>query len=220
MKVKSRALAERERKSAREARQKRREAMLERRKARREEEKLRRAENGELPVVKAKRRVKNNNHGMEQVDAIILKVLGRSLKARKVASKSSAKMVGRPEVAGPKWRHGMREEKYEGRCVKRKGEKKAPVQVPRKPTFVEEKQEGKAGFHQVVQVVDVGPDHEADGGHCGSGDGAPELAWPLPIQIPLEPMPVCMEFYKVRKLKQVTVSLIKHMAIALSPSSL
>ena len=196
MKVKSRALAERERKSAREARQKRREARLERRTARREEEKLHRAENGEPPVVKAKGRVKNSNHGMEQVDAIILKVLGRSLKARKVASKSSAKMVGRPEVAGLKWRHGMREEKHEGRCVKGEGEKKAPGQVRSKPTFVEEQQGGKAVIRQVVQIVDVGPDHEADGGHCDSGDGAPELA--LPIQIPLEPMPVCMEFYKVR----------------------
>ena len=59
---------------------------------------------------------------------------------------------------------------------------------------------------KLVPIVDVGPDFEADEGLCGSGDGAAELAWPLPIQAPLEAMPPCMEFYQVRR-KQVTLSL-------------
>ena len=223
MKVKSRALAERERKSAREARQKRREARLERRQVRREEEKLRRAESGEPPVAKAKKCVRKSSHGTEKVDANILKVLGRAPKCRKVALKSRVEKVETPEVAGPQWRHGMREERHEGRCVKAEREKKSPVQCPpaskvqSEPEVVEEKQGGETEVHHVVPIVDVGSDYGADGGEFSNGDGALELVWPLPIQSPLEPMPLCMEFYKVRKQKQVTVSL---MAIALSPSSL
>ena len=52
---------------------------------------------------------------------------------------------------------------------------------------------------KLVPMVDVGPDYEAEGGLCGSGVGASELAWPLPIQAPLEPMPPCMAFYQVRR---------------------
>ena len=221
-KVKTRAEAERMRKSKRLERQMRREARLQKRADQREEEKQRRADNGEPPVTKSKKCARTNNYGTEEVDAIILKVLGRSQKSRKVESKSRVKRVEKPEMAQPKWRHGMREERHEGRYVKAK-EKKSPVQCPpaskveSELKVVEEKQGGEAEVHQVVSIVDLGSDYGADGGEVSNGDGALELVWPLPIQSPLEPMPVCMEFYKVRKQKQVTVSL---MAIALSPSSL
>ena len=54
---------------------------------------------------------------------------------------------------------------------------------------------------KLVPIVDVGPDYDADGGLCSSGRGveATELAWPLPIQAPLQPMPPCMEFYQVKR---------------------
>ena len=197
-KVKSRALAERTRQRRKAERKTRRKERLERRAVRREDEKLRRAENGEPPVTKAKKCVRKSNHGTEKVDATILKVLGRAPKCRKVASKSRAEKVETPEVAGPKWRHGMREERHEGRCVKAKREKKSPA-VQSEPKVVEEKQGGEAEVRQVVPIVDVGPDYGADGGEFSNGDGAVELVWPLPIQSPLEPMPLCMEFYKVRK---------------------
>ena len=224
-KVKTRAEVERMRKSKRLERQMRRKARLQERADRREEEKQRRADNGEPPVTKAKKCVRKSNHGTEKVDATILKVLGRAPKCRKVASKSRSEKVETPEEAGPKWRHGMREERHEGGCVKAKQEKKSPDQCPpaskvqSEPKFVEEKQGGEAEVHhhQAVPIVDLGSDYGADGGEVSKGDGALELVWPLPIQSPLEPMPVCMEFYKVRKQKQVTVSL---MATALSPSSL
>ena len=207
-KVKSRALAERTRQRRKAERKTRRKERLERRAVRREDEKLRRAENGEPPVTKAKKCVRKSNHGTEKVDATILKVLGRAPKCRKVASKSRAEKVETPEVAGPKWRHGMREERHEGRCVKAKREKKSPA-VQSEPKVVEEKQGGEAEVRQVVPIDDVGPDYGADGGEFSNGDGAVELVWPLPIQSPLEPMPLCMEFYKVRKQKHVTVSLIQ-----------
>ena len=202
-KVKSTAESERTRKSQRPERQRRKAERLQRRAVRREEEKQLRAENGEPPVTKAKKCVRKSNHGTENVDATILKVLGRASKCRKVAPKSRVEKVKTPEVAGPRWRHGMREERHEGHRVKAKQEKKASGQCPpaskveSEPKIVEEKQGGKADAQQVVPIDDVGPDCEADGGHCSNGDGAPELAWPLPVQPLLEPMPPCMEFYQV-----------------------
>ena len=204
-KVKTRAEVERMRKSKRLERQMRRKARLQERADQKEEEKQRRADNGEPPVTKSKKCARTNNYGTEEVDAIILKVLGRSQKSRKVESKSRVKKVEKPEMAQPKWRHGMREERHEGRCVKAKLEKKSPVQCPpaskveSELKVVEEKQGGEAEVHQVVPIVDVGSDYGADGGEVSNGDGALELVWPLPIQSPLEPMPLCMEFYKVRK---------------------
>ena len=70
----------------------------------------------------------------------------------------------------------------------------------------------KAEDEKVFSIVDVGPDYGADGGLYSSGDGAAELAWPLSIQAPLEPMPPCMEFYQVRKEQ------LKYRINSLSPS--
>ena len=124
-KVTSRAKAEKTRKNQREGReaerQRRRDEKLSRRKARREEKKLSRAERGEPEVMKAKKSTRKSSHGTEEVDAIILKVLGRSRKTKKVGPKLKAEKVG---VAGPKWRHGMREERHESRTVEKKGSKK------------------------------------------------------------------------------------------------
>ena len=118
-KVKSRSEAERVRKANRAARQVRKEARLQMRADKREEEKQRRAEMGEPEVTKAKKCAKKNNHGTEVIDATILKVLGKSQKSKKVVPKRKKKNDERPEVAGPrpKWRHGMREERQEGRTI-------------------------------------------------------------------------------------------------------
>ena len=210
----------------REERKQKREERLLMRAQRREEEKQRKAEMGE-PVeakVKAKRHAKRDaktHHGTEQVDATIIKLLGRSHKSHKrMAPKSKDKKV--EEVAGPKWRHGMREERNESRRVKAKPPKKTSEKMEKSKAKATVRQP-KAGVQQVVPTVDVGPDYEADKldwaeekqsklvpivdvgpdfeadeGLCGSGDGAAELAWPLPIQAPLEAMPPCMEFYQVR----------------------
>ena len=174
--------------------------------------------------VKAKRHAKRDaktHHGTEQVDATIIKLLGRSHKSHKrMAPKSKDKKV--KEVAGPKWRHGMREERNESRRVKAKPPKKTSEKMEKSKAKATVRQP-KAGVQQVVPTVDVGPDYEADKldwaeekqsklvpivdvgpdfeadeGLCGSGEGAAELAWPLPIQAPLEAMPPCMEFYQVR----------------------
>ena len=208
----------------REERKQKREERLLMRAQRREEEKQRKAEMGE-PVeakVKAKRDAKSH-HGTEQVDATIIKLLGRSHKShKKVAVKSKSKDKKVEEVAAPKWRHGMREERNESRRVKAKPPKKTSEKMEKSKAKATVRQP-KAGVQQVVPTVDVGPDYEADKldwaeekqsklvpivdvgpdfeadeGLCGSGDGAAELAWPLPIQAPLEAMPPCMEFYQVR----------------------
>ena len=221
-KVKSRAVAEKERKNKRPERQKEREKWLQRRAKRRAEEKKSRAERGEPEEKKAKKGARKSNLGTEQIDATILKVLGRSRKTKKVASKPKAEKV---EVVGPKWRHGMREEKHEVCTGRKKGinKLKASQVSPSKDnldkTKTLEERQLKSDVGQVLPIVDVGPDHQADGGHSeGNGDEAEAPAWPLgsdcaapsggeeaaelaspqPAQNPLNPEAFCQKFFQVR----------------------
>ena len=193
-KVTSRAKAERTRQNQREdrqaERQRRRDEKLSRRKARREEKKLSRAERGEPEVMKVKKSTRKSSHGTEEVDAIILKVLRRSHKSNKVATKVKDKMVAKEKVAGSTWRHGMREERHEERSGKAQQEKSQREKLKAsqvsggagnmgKIKSVKEKQP-KSNVCKVLPIVDVGPDCQADGGHLeGNGDGAEALAWPL-----------------------------------------
>ena len=215
-----------ERKKKREdlSRKKKREDLLKTRTQRREEEKQRKEEAGEPLVAKKKaKRLLKGRHGAEQVDATILRLLRRSHKScKKVASKSKKSDLKTEELTAPKWRHGMREERRESWSARAQLRKKIPSAkylvkakaavsgqiaiCSEKKTFkpfsredetqTEEQKQVKA-VHE-VPIVDIGPDYEAEGGHCSSGDGAEEMVWPLPIQTPLEPMPPCMEFYQVR----------------------
>ena len=225
-KVKSRAAAEKERKNTRKERQRERrrerDARLQRRAKRREEEKKSRAERGEPDRKKVKRSVRRSSHGTEEVDAIILKVLGRSRKTKKAASMPKA---GKVEMVGPKWRHGMREEKHEVCTGRKKGinKLKASQVSPSKDnldkTKTLEERQLKSDVCQVLPIVDVGPDHQADGGHSeGNGDEAEAPAWPLgsdcaapsggeeaaelaspqPAQNPLNPEAFCQKFFQVR----------------------
>ena len=221
-KVKSRAEAEKMRKSQRPERQKeesrRRAEKLKRRASRREEEKKSRAERGEPEVLKSKKSTRKSSHGTEEVDAIILKVLGRSQKTKKVAPKPKAEKV---EVAGTKWRHGMREEKHEVCTGKKlKASQVSPSKDNLDKTKPLEERQPNSDVFQVLPIVDVGPDYQADGGHLKSnGDGAEALAWPLapdcaapscgeeaaelaspllPAQNLLSPEAFCMKFYQVR----------------------
>ena len=161
-KVKSRAVAEKERKNKRPERQKEREEWLQRRAKRREEEKLKR---GEPEVTKAKRCTRKSNHGTEKVDSIILKFLGKSQKSRKVVSKTKAKMVQSSVVPGPTWRHGMREERHEGRTVKGHPEMKRSRKLRKSQVSPKADKPPKVDIHQAVPIVDVGPDYGADGVH-------------------------------------------------------
>jgi len=202
------------------SRKKKREDLLKTPAQRREEEKQRKGETSK-PLV-AKRDTKSH-HGVEQVDATILKVLGRSYKScKRVAPKIKKSDLQVEELAAPKWRPGMREERPESWCARAQLRKRASrakklvkteaavsgqivicsEQKTFKPfsredeTKTEEEKQVKAV--QEVPIIDIGPDYEAEGRHCSSGDGAEEMSWPLPIQAPLEPMPPCMEFYQVR----------------------
>ena len=223
-KVKSRAAAEKERKNTRKERQRERrrerDARLQRRAKRREEEKKSRAERGEPDRKKVKRSVRRSSHGTEEVDATILKVLGRSHKSKKVGSKVKDRMVEKEVVARQTWRHGLREERHEDRTGKAQQEKswrkklKASKVSPSKdnlgrPKALEERQP-KADVGQ-VPIVDMGPDNQADGGHSeGNGDGAEslaasskseeaaELASPQPAQNLLDPEAFCQKFFQVR----------------------
>ena len=213
-----------ERKKKREdlSRKKKREDLLKTRKQRREEEKQRKEEAGEPLVtkVKAKRELKSHQ-GAEQVDATILRLLRRSHKScKKVTSKSKKSDLKIEELAAPKWRHGMREERRESWSARAQLRKRTPspknlvktkaavsgqiVICSEQKTFKpfsredETKTEKQVKAVHEVPIVDIGPDYEAEGRHCSSGDGAEEMSWPLPIQAPLEPMPPCMEFYQVR----------------------
>ena len=210
------------------SRKKKREDLLKTLKQRREE-KQRKKEAGEPLVTKKKaKRDLKSHHGAEKVDATILKLLGKSHKSCKkvgpLKSKKSDMKV--EEVAAPKWRNGMREERRESWSARAQLRKRTPCpknlvktkaavsgqivicseQKTFKPfsredeTKTEEEKQVKAV--QEVPIVDIGPDYEAEGGHCSSGDGAEEMVWPLPIQTPLEPMPPCMEFYQVRIYEQ------------------
>ena len=110
--VKSKSEAERDRKSSQPERQWKRDERLRRRAERREEEKQLRAERGEPPVVKAKsKRDAKSHHGAEQVDAIILKLLGKSIKSQKVTRKGKQSVVGKKKVDAQQetqWKPGMR----------------------------------------------------------------------------------------------------------------
>ena len=162
------------------SRKKKREDLLKTRAQRREEEKQRKEDVGEPLVAKKKAKNLKGHHGAEQVDATILKLLGKSHKScKKVAPKSKNSDRKVEEVAAAKWRHGMREERRESWSTRAQLRKRTPR------------------TKKLVKIVDVGADYEAEG-YCNSGDGAAEMVWPLPIQAPLEPMPPCMEFYQVR----------------------
>ena len=164
------------------SRKKKREDLMKTRAQRREEERQRKEEAGESLVAKKKaKRLLTSRHGAEQVDVTILRLLGRSHKSwKKVTSKSKKSDLKIEELAAPKWRHGMREERQESWSARAQLRKRTPC------------------ARKLVKIVDVGADYEADGGQCSSGDGAVEMSWPLPIQAPVEPMPPCMEFYQVR----------------------
>ena len=119
----SRSKVQRDRK--REERKEKREERLKDKAQRREEEKKRRAETGERFEIKVKaKRDFKSNHGAEHVDATILKLLGKTQKSKKVGPR---RRVAKPEVAVPKWRHGMREERHESRSVKAKSPKETSV---------------------------------------------------------------------------------------------
>ena len=131
----SRSKVQRDRK--RVERKKKREDRLLMRAKRREEEQQRKAVIGEPVVTKVANRDAKSHHGTEQVDATIVKLLGRSHKSQKrMAPKSKDKKV--EEVAGPKWRHGMREERHESRSVKAKPPKKTSEKSKAKATVSEE----------------------------------------------------------------------------------
>ena len=164
------------------SRKKKREDLMKTRAQRREEERQRKEEAGESLVAKKKaKRLLKSRHGAEQVDATILRLLGRSYKScKKVAPKSKNSDRKVQEVTAAKWRHGMREERRESWSARAQLRRRTPC------------------AKKLVKIVDIGPDYEAEGRHCSSVDGAEEMVWPLPIQAPLEPMPPCMEFNQVR----------------------
>ena len=106
-----------ERRSDRQEREEKRKERLLRRAAKREEERQRRADGGgaEVRKAKSKRRDPKRNHGTEQVNAVILKLLGKSLKSKIVAGKGKKGVVGpktdhSKETVGMTWKPGMRGE--------------------------------------------------------------------------------------------------------------
>ena len=168
-----------------------------------------------------------------------------------MTSKSKKSDLKIEELAAPKWRHGMREERRESWSARAQLRKKIPsakylvkakAAVPGQivicseqktvepfsredETKTEEEKQVEA-VHE-VPIVDIGPDSEAEGRHCSSGDGAEDMVWPLPIQAPLEPMPPCMDFYQVRIKRTIWYSIlpsfqlsVKNLPCAFSPSSL
>ena len=181
--------------SQRQEKLKRRDEKLQRRAAKRQEERQRRAEGGEAEVkrAKAKNRDPKSNHGSEKVDATILKVLGRSHK--RMVPERKDKKVPKGEVAGPIWRHGMREERHEhcpgrGQKVKKWGEKtktveekqpaeqpleKQPAEQPLEKQLVEQALEEKELVEQVLEekqpCVNVGPMEQP----CFDFDVGPDL---------------------------------------------
>ena len=134
---------------------------------------------------KAKTRDPKSNHGSEKVDATILKVLGRSHK--RMVPERKDKKVPKGEVAGPIWRHGMREERHEhcpgkGQKVKKWGGKTKTVEMeqplekqPMEQQVMEEKQPcvEEGCVEQPCFAFDLGADYEAEGGHCGQGQQPP-----------------------------------------------
>ena len=171
-KVKSRS----ERKAIKQERQKRKEEKKQRRAARREEEKEHSEEEGGLKVAKFKaKRDPKSNHGTEQVDKIILKLLGKSHKSRRVAGKGQKKadekqkVVTQEETVGSKCKPGMREEAVEGWQEERKLKQKAKAVRSSKKEETSDspmpntKEESVAtSSEDEVAIEDVGPDSEAD----------------------------------------------------------
>ena len=123
-KMKSKAKAERERVDKRPERRKRRAEKIARRAQRKVEERQKRADRGEPEVARAKKSTTNSHHGTEQVNSYILKLLRKSHKVKKAAPKYTGKKVDKPEVVGPKWTHGMREQAHECSTGKAKQRKK------------------------------------------------------------------------------------------------
>ena len=127
----------------------------------------------------------------------------------------------------------MREEKHEVCTGKKKGFKKlkasqvSPSKDNLDKTKTVEERQPQSDVCQVLPIVDVGPDYQADGGHLeGNGNGAEALAWLLgpdcaapteaaelastqPAQNSLDPEAFCLKFYQVRR-KQF--NLIENMA--------
>ena len=129
-----------------EERKKKREEWLLMRAQRREEKQRKAEDEPVVKKVKAKRDPKSH-HGTEQVDVTIIKLLGKSHKTpKKLAVKSKGEKV--EEVAGPKWRHGMREARHESRSVK--------VQPPKKSSEKMEKSQPKAAVSEVGPVYEAG----------------------------------------------------------------
>ena len=154
----SRSKVQRDRK--RVERKKKREDRLLMRAKRREEEQQRKAVIGEPVVTKVANRDAKSHHGTEQVDATIVKLLGRSHKSQKrMAPKSKDKKV--EEVAGPKWRHGMREERHESRSVKAKPPKKTSEKSKAKATVSEE---------SVISSEQLNQSFSREAGAAGSGE--------------------------------------------------
>ena len=125
-------------------------AKREEEKQRREEEKQRRADTGEPLVMKVKSKRDPKVHdGLEQVDSIILNVLGKSSKSKRVAGKGKQSVVRKEKVdtqQDAKWKPGMTEVAGE-RMQRRRPMKKSKEVLQAKNT----------PMHGVM-CQDVGPD--------------------------------------------------------------
>ena len=176
-KVKSRSERERMRLDRQPERKKKREEWLSRRAKKRKEEKLAREESGEPEVSKAKaKRNPKSNHGKEQIDAIILKLLGKSHKSEKVSvkgkKKEAEKKKGETQQGADqmKWKPGMKEEAGEGWQEERKLRKEAESKRSSKKKETTdstipktEKTENEATSSKEEMVLeDIGSDPEAD----------------------------------------------------------
>ena len=176
-KVKSRSERERMRLDRQPERKKKREEWLNRRAKKREEEKLARAESGEPEVTKAKaKRNPKSNHGKEQIDAIILKLLGKSHKSEKVCvkgkKKKAEKKKGETQQGADqmKWKPGMKEEAGEGWQEERKLRQEAESKRSSKekettdstiPKTEMTENEATSSKEEMV-LEDIGSDPEAD----------------------------------------------------------
>ena len=119
----SKARSERQRKEKLPERKKKREDLSRKKKMedqsksreqRREEEKKRKEDAGERLVTKKKAKNLKSHHGAEQVDATILRLLGRSHKScKKVPPKTKKSDLQVEEFDTPKWIPGMRKDRLE-----------------------------------------------------------------------------------------------------------
>ena len=146
--VKSKSEAERDRKLSQPERQRQKEEKLKRRAERRETEKQFRAERGEPTVIRTKlRRDAKSHHGAEQVDATILKVLGKSHKM-KVAGRGKPSELGKRKAGTKqetKWNPGMRE--VVGERMQRMQKRKQGSKVGEGGQEKEDFQEGDQSSH-------------------------------------------------------------------------